>query len=57
MRAEWRNCTPTMCSNHPSGEEGVVLNLLMYKDKVVGADVMSPRLDGFMHSLEMPPEM
>ena len=43
--------------NHPSGEEGVVLNLLMYKDKVVGADVMSPRLDGFMHSLEMPPEM
>ncbi len=43
--------------NHPSGEDGVVLNLLMYKDKVVGGDVMSPRLDGFMHSLEIPPEM
>jgi len=40
--------------NHPSGEENVSLNILVYKNKVVGGDVMSPRLDGFMHGFEMP---
>ncbi|MDR1117099.1 MAG: DUF4830 domain-containing protein [Oscillospiraceae bacterium] len=37
--------------NYPTGEAGVLIHLLVYKDTVVGADVMSPRLDGFMHGL------
>ena len=40
--------------NHPSGEENVRITLLIYKDKVVGGDVASPALDGFMHGFEMP---
>ena len=40
--------------NHPSGEEGVRITLLIYKDKVVAGDVASPALDGFMHGFNMP---
>ena len=29
-------------------------SLLIYKNTVVGADVLSPALDGFIHGLEMP---
>jgi hypothetical protein len=36
--------------NHPSGED-VKLTLLIYKEKVIGGDVCTPRLDGFMHGL------
>ncbi|NLM61193.1 MAG: DUF4830 domain-containing protein [Clostridiales bacterium] len=35
--------------NYPTGEEGVLINLLVYDGKVIGGDVMSPRIDGFMH--------
>lgn len=40
--------------NYPTGETGVQVSLLLYKNTVVGADVLSPALDGFIHGLEMP---
>ena len=40
--------------NYPTGETGVLANLLVYRTTVVGADVCSPALDGFMHGLQMP---
>ena len=36
--------------NHPSGEE-VRAHLYVYKDKIVGGDISSTALDGFMHGL------
>lgn len=39
-------------SNYPTGENGVLINLLVYDGKVIGGDVMSPRLDGFMHGFK-----
>ena len=33
------------------GEEDVHMNLLIYKDKIIGGDVSSTNLDGFMKSL------
>lgn len=41
-------------TNHPSGESGVQANLLLYKNTVVGGEVLSPELDGFLHGLSMP---
>ena len=40
--------------NYPSGESGVQANLLIYKNTVVGGEVLSPQLDGFLHGLPMP---
>ncbi len=40
--------------NHPSGEKNVRITLLVYKGKVVGGDVASPAMDGFIHGFEMP---
>ena len=40
--------------NDPSGEEGVQANLLIHRNTVVGGEVLSPRLDGFLHGLAMP---
>ena len=40
--------------NYPTGETGVIANLLLYKNTVVGGEVLSPRLDGFLHGLSMP---
>ncbi len=40
--------------NYPTGETGVQASLLLYKHTVVGASVLSPALDGFIHGLEMP---
>ena len=40
--------------NYPTGETGVQVSLLIYKNTVVGADVLSPALDGFIHGLQMP---
>lgn len=40
--------------NYPSGESGVQANLLIYRNAVVGGEVLSPRLDGFLHGLGMP---
>lgn len=41
-------------TNYPTGEAGVQVSLLLYKNKVVGGEVLSAQLDGFLHSLEMP---
>ena len=41
-------------TNYPSGETGVQANLLIYKNTVVGGEVLSPQLNGFLHGLAMP---
>jgi len=38
-------------NNHPGNEEGVVANIIVYKNKLIGGDVCSPKLGGFMHGL------
>lgn len=40
--------------NYPTGEQGVQVSLLMYKNTVIAADVLSPALNGFMHGLARP---
>lgn len=40
--------------NYPSGESGVQANLLLHRNTVVGGEILSPRLDGFLHGLAMP---
>lgn len=40
--------------NHPSGESGVQAALLIYKNRLVGGEVLSARPDGFIHGLEVP---
>ena len=40
--------------NYPTGEAGVQVNLLLCKNTVVGGEVLSPQLDGFLHGLAMP---
>ena len=40
--------------NYPTGEAGVQGNLLICKNTVVGGEVLSPQLDGFLHGLAMP---
>ena len=41
-------------TNYPTGEAGIQANLLIYKNNVIGGEVLSPRLDGFLHGLAMP---
>lgn len=41
-------------TNYPTGEAGVQANLLIYKNKVVGGEVLSPQADGFLHGLTRP---
>ena len=40
--------------NYPSGQTGVQVNLLLYRNTVVGGEVLSPGLEGFLHGLAMP---
>lgn len=40
--------------NYPTGETGVQANLLIRKNTVIGGEVLSPQLDGFLHGLAMP---
>lgn len=40
--------------NYPTGEAGIIANILVYKNKLIGGDVCSPQLNGFMHGLLMP---
>jgi len=40
--------------NYPTGETGVQANLLIRKNTVVGGEVLSPQLDGFLHGLAQP---
>lgn len=41
-------------TNYPTGETDTQVNLLIYKNAVVGGEVLSPRLDGFLHGLAKP---
>ena len=41
-------------TNSPTGEAGVQVNLLIYKNTVIAGEVLSPQLDGFLHGLAMP---
>lgn len=40
--------------NYPGEEGAVYATLLVWKNKVIGGDVCSARLDGFMHGFEKP---
>lgn len=40
-------------TNYPNEPENVRANLLILDDKVIGGDVSSTKLDGFMHTLKM----
>lgn len=40
--------------NYPNGINGVKANLLVHKNKVIGGDICSVALDGFMHGFESP---
>ena len=42
-------------TNYP-GEENVSVSLLVYEDKIIGADVASAELGGFMHRIDERPE-
>lgn len=41
-------------TNYPTGETGIQAGLLIYRNTVIGGDVLSPELGGFIHGLEMP---
>lgn len=41
-------------TNYPTGETGVQISILLYKNKIIGGEVLSPQLNGFLHGLEMP---
>ena len=41
-------------TNYPTGETGVQANLLLYKNTVVGGEVLSAQMDGFLHGLTKP---
>lgn len=41
-------------TNYPTGETGIQAGLLVYKNTVIGGDVLSPQLGGFIHGLAMP---
>ena len=41
-------------TNYPSGETGVLVSLLLFRSAVVGGEVYTTSLDGFMHGLAMP---
>ena len=41
-------------TNYPTGETGVQAALLIYKNRVIGGEVLSAKLNGFLHGLGMP---
>ena len=40
--------------NYPSGEENIQAGLLIYKNKVIGGEILSSQLGGFIHGLALP---
>lgn len=40
-------------TNYPTGESGVIAGLLVYKNTVIGGEVLSGRTDGFLHGLSL----
>ena len=43
-----------LITNYPTGEEGIVADLYLYKNTIIGGEVLSPQLNGFLHGLLMP---
>lgn len=41
-------------TNYPTGEQGVQAGILLYKNTVIGGEVLSSQLNGFIHGLNMP---
>lgn len=41
-------------TNYPTGETGVQASLLVYKNTVIGGEVLSPTSNGILHGLTMP---
>ena len=41
-------------TNYPTGESGVQAALLLYRNKVIGGEVLSSNPDGFLHGLAIP---
>ena len=41
-------------TNYPTGETGVQAGLLVYRNTIIGGDVLSSQLDGFIHGLNRP---
>lgn len=41
-------------TNYPTGETGVQVNLLLYREKIIGGEILSPQMNGFIHGLAMP---
>ncbi len=41
-------------TNYPTGEAGVQANLMIYRNTVIGGEVLSPQMDGFLHGLAGP---
>ena len=48
-----KRCTYEI-TNYPTGETGVQASLLIYKNQVVGGEVLSAQLNGFLHGLKRP---
>ena len=43
-------CWSYRIDNYP-GEDDVLAHLYVYNDKIIGGDICSTKLDGFMHGL------
>lgn len=41
-------------TNYDSADQNVRANLIVYDSKVIGGDISTPNLDGFMHGFEKP---
>ena len=41
-------------TNYPTGETGILADLLVRNGEVVGGDIRSTALDGFLHGLVRP---
>lgn len=42
--------------SYPTGMEGVTASLLLYKDRLIAADISSPEADGFTHGITEIPQ-
>jgi len=41
-------------TNYPTGETGVQASLLIYKNTIIGGEILSPNANGFLHGLNQP---
>jgi len=44
-------------TNYPTGQTGIQAALLVYKNTIIGGEVLSPVTGGFLHGLAMPQEL